>query len=234
MFVLINESVHLTPVTPPKSPFEVSACKMVGCTPMSELQLPFFSGELVLLMLDVVKPGVLVPPALQLGLETDVTDPLHRVVDFFGEGMTLFEQSHFVCCIGTDGLWKSCRDGVKVIEIDSRVTLNFATNNGVIGPFNLNKVGNALVPIFGGDLLRVVSSSLVQFVPLWCCLEAISFPSTWRVSMYPLVGISTNAHISSSLRASGECLYFLGFLTIFLTFFLWYSGLGICIPCVQM
>ena len=55
MFVLINESVHLTPVTPPKSPFEVSACKMVGCTPMSELQLPFFSGELVLLMLDVVK-----------------------------------------------------------------------------------------------------------------------------------------------------------------------------------
>ena len=99
-----------------------------------------------------IKPGVLVPPALQLGLETDVTDPLHRVVNFFGEGMTLFEQSHFVCCIGTDGLWKSCRDGVKVIEIDSRVTLNFATNNGVIGPFNLNEVGNALVPIFGGDL----------------------------------------------------------------------------------
>ena len=71
---------------------------------MSELELPLFSGKLILLVLDVVKPGVLIPPVLSLGLEADVANPLHRVIDFFSKGVALFEQSHFVHGVGVDRL----------------------------------------------------------------------------------------------------------------------------------
>ena len=45
MFVLINESIHLTPVAPPEPSFEVSACKASGGACMGKLQLPLLSVD---------------------------------------------------------------------------------------------------------------------------------------------------------------------------------------------
>ena len=231
-FVFSDESVHLTPVAPPESSFEVSSSKAAGGACMGELQLPLLSVDQLALLLQIVKSTGLIPPSLQLGLETHIPDPLHRVVDFLREDMILLEELDITLGIGADGLRETNGDGVKIVKINMGVALQLATDDGVITPLDLDEVRDALAPVFLGDLEGVVGSAPVQFVAFWGCWEASSFPSTWWVSMYPLVGISTNAHISCSLNSSGIRRYFFGFLTIFLIFASWYSGQGILIPCV--
>ena len=107
---------------------------------------------------------------------------------------------------------------MKVVEIDMGVIFEFATNNWVITPLDLDEIGNALAPVFSGDFEGVVGGAPVQFVTFWGRWEASSFPSTWQVSIYPLVGISTKAHISCSLNSLGIRWYFFGFLVVFLPF----------------
>ena len=92
MFVLSDKSVHLTPVTPPESSFKISSCKAAGSTCMDQLQLPLLSVDQLLLFLQVVESAIFIPPPLQLGLETYISDPLHHIVDFFGQDMVLFEE----------------------------------------------------------------------------------------------------------------------------------------------
>ena len=102
-------------------------------------------------MQEVVEPGVFVPPVLQLGFETYIADPFHSVVDFFSKGVALFEQSCFVHGVGANGLGEVCRDGMEIVEVDGGVTLELATDNGVIWPLDLDEVGDLLGPIFFGN-----------------------------------------------------------------------------------
>ena len=78
-FVLGDESIHLTLVAPPELPFEVSPSKAAGGTCMGELQLPLLSIDQLSLLLQIVKSAGLIPPPLQLGLETYIADPLYRI-----------------------------------------------------------------------------------------------------------------------------------------------------------
>ena len=64
MLVFINEGVHLTPVTPPKSSFEVSSCKASGGASVSKLELPLLTVNEFLLTSKVLELGVFVPPVL--------------------------------------------------------------------------------------------------------------------------------------------------------------------------
>ena len=137
--------------------------------------------------------------------------------------MILFEELDIALGIGTNGLGEADRDGVEIVKVDIRVILELATDDQVVAPPDFDKVGDALAPIFLGDFEGVVGGAPVQFVTFWGRWEASSFPSTWRVSMYPLVGISTNACISCSLSSSGVRRYFFGFLTIFLPFLIFTS-----------
>ena len=66
--------------------------------------------------------------------------------------MTLLKESCFVHGVGANGLGKFGRDGMKVVEIDRGVALEFTTDAGVIQPLDLDKVGNLLSAIFLGDL----------------------------------------------------------------------------------
>ena len=151
--------------------------------------------------------------------------------------MILLEELDVALGVGANGLGETDGDGVKVVEVNMGVAFELAADDGVVTPLDFDKVGNALAPVFLGDFEGVVGGTPVQFVTFWGRWEASSFPSTWRVSMYPLVGISTNARISCSLNSSGIRRYFFGFLTVFLpflTFASWYKGQGILIPCVRI
>ena len=132
--------------------------------------------------------------------------------------MILLEELNVALGIGADGLGETDRDGMEVVEVYVGVSSKLPADDWVIAPLDFDKVGNALAPVFFSDFERVVGGAPVQFITFGGCWEASSFPSTWRVSMYPLVGISTNACISCSLNSSGVRRYFFGFLTVFLPF----------------
>ena len=202
---------------------------------MGKLQLPLFSVNELPLPFQIIKSTGLIPPPLQLGFETYISNPLHCIVDLLGEDVILLEELDVALGIGTNGLGETDGDGVKVVEVNMGVVLKFAADDGVVTPLDFDEVGNALAPIFLGDFEGIVGGTLVQFVTFRGCWEATSFPNTWQVSMYPLVGISTNARISCSLNSSGVRRYFFSFLTVFLPFLIfasWYSGQGILIPCI--
>ena len=93
----------------------------------------------------------LIPPLLQLGLETYISYPLYRIIDFFREDVVLLEELDVVLGISTDGLREPNGDGVKKIKVNGRVPLKLPTNDRVITPLDFDKVGNALAPIFSGD-----------------------------------------------------------------------------------
>ena len=235
--VLSDESVHLTPVTPPESSFEVCPSKVLSGSRMGKLQLPLFRVNQLSLSLQIVESTSFIPPPLQLGLETYISYPLHCIVDFLGEDMILLEEFDVALGVGADGLRETNGDGVKVVKIDMGIALQLATDDGVVTPLDFDEVSDALAPIFLGDFEGIVGGAPVQFVAFWGCWEASSFPSTWQVSMYPLVGISTKARISCSLNSSGVRRYFFGFLTVFLPFWIfasWYKGQGIFIPCIRI
>ena len=137
--------------------------------------------------------------------------------------MILLEELNIALGIGTNRLRETNRDGVKVVEVDMRIVDKVATDNWVIAPLDFDEVGDTLAPVFSGNFEGIISGTLVQFVTFWGCWEASSFPSTWWVSMYPLVGISTNARISCSLNSSGVRRYFFSFLTVFLPFLIFAS-----------
>ena len=99
---------------------------------MSELQLPFLSVNEFLFSLKVLKSGVLIPPALQLGFKTYITDPLHSVINFFREDVTLLEEFDLVLGVGTNGLGEVGGNGVKEVKVDRGVILELPTDNGVI------------------------------------------------------------------------------------------------------
>ena len=151
--------------------------------------------------------------------------------------MVLLEELDIALGVGANRLRETDGDSMKEVKVYRGVVLELATNDQVIGPLDLNKIGDVLAPIFFGDLQGVVSCTSVQFVAFWGRWEASSFPSTWQVSMYPLVGISINACISCSLNSLGVRQYFFGFLTVFLPFLILaslYKGQGILIPCVRI
>ena len=81
MLVLSDESVHLTSVTPPELSFKVCSGKASGGSCMGELQLPLLSVDRLSLFLQVVESTSLIPPPLQLGLETHISYPFHRIID---------------------------------------------------------------------------------------------------------------------------------------------------------
>ena len=66
--------------------------------------------------------------------------------------MVLLKELDITLGVGTNGLGKTNGDGMKKVEIDGGVTFELATDNRVVGPLDFDEVGDALTPIFFGDL----------------------------------------------------------------------------------
>ena len=162
--VLSDESVHLTPVTPPKPSFKVSSCKAAGSACMGKLQLPFLSIDQLPFLLQRIESASLIPPPLQLGLKTYISNPFHRVVNLLGEDVILLEELNVALGIGSNRLGETDRDGVKVVKVDMGVAFKLAADDGVVTPLDFDEVGDALTPVFFGDFEGVVGGTLVQFV----------------------------------------------------------------------
>ena len=78
--------------------------------------------------------------------------------------MVLLEELNIALGIGADGLRETDWDGVKIVEINVGVALQFAADDGVVAPLDFDEVGDALTPVFFGDFKGVVGGTLVQFV----------------------------------------------------------------------
>ena len=65
--------------------------------------------------------------------------------------MVLLEEFDVTLRVGANGLGETDRDGMEVIEIDGGIALEFAADNWVVAPLDLDKVGNTLAPIFLGN-----------------------------------------------------------------------------------
>ena len=66
--------------------------------------------------------------------------------------MVLLEELHIALGVGANGLGKTNGDGMQEVEVDGGIVLEFATNDWVIAPLDLDEVGDALTPILSGDL----------------------------------------------------------------------------------
>ena len=65
--------------------------------------------------------------------------------------MVLLEELDITLQVGTNWLRETNGDGMKEIEIDGSVPLKFATDDRVVGPLDLDKISDALAPVFFGD-----------------------------------------------------------------------------------
>ena len=128
---------------------------------MGKLQLPFLSIDQLPFLLQRIESASLIPPPLQLGLETYISNPLHRIIDLLGEDMILLEELNVTLGIGADRLGETNGDGMKVVEINVGVVFESAADDGIATPFDFDKVGDALAPIFFGDFKGIVSSASV-------------------------------------------------------------------------
>ena len=128
---------------------------------MGELQLPLLSIDQLPFLLQIIESASLIPPPLQLGLKTYISNPLHCIVNLLGEDVILLEEFDIALGIGANGLGETDGDGVKVVEVDVGVTLEFAADDGVVTPLDFDKIGDALAPVFLSDLQWVVSCASV-------------------------------------------------------------------------
>ena len=87
--------------------------------------------------------------------------------------MTLFEELGFVLGVGTNGLREVGGNGMEKVEVNQGVALKLPTDDGVIQPLDLDEVGDALGPVFFGDLQRIISCASIHLVSFWWCWEAM-------------------------------------------------------------
>ena len=81
--------------------------------------------------------------------------------------MILPKEFYIVLGVGTDGLGEANRDGVKVVKVDVGVALEFAADDRVVAPLDLDEVGDAFAPVFSSDFEGVVGGAVVQLVAFW-------------------------------------------------------------------
>ena len=65
--------------------------------------------------------------------------------------MVLLEELDITLRVGVNGLREADRDSMEVVEIDGGVALELAADNWVVAPLDLDKVSDALAPVFLGD-----------------------------------------------------------------------------------
>ena len=66
--------------------------------------------------------------------------------------MVLLEELNVILGVGADGLGKTDRYGMKVVEIHGGVILEFAADDRVIRPLDFDKVGDTLASILLSNL----------------------------------------------------------------------------------
>ena len=66
--------------------------------------------------------------------------------------MILLEELDVALGVGADRLGKINRNGMKEVKVHGGVVFEFAADDRVVRPLDLDKIGNALAPIFFGDL----------------------------------------------------------------------------------
>ena len=65
--------------------------------------------------------------------------------------MILLEEFDVMLGVGVNGLREVGRDGVEEVEVDRGVVFKLATDDGVVRPLHLDKVGDLLGSILLGD-----------------------------------------------------------------------------------
>ena len=66
--------------------------------------------------------------------------------------MVLLEELDIALGVGVNGLGEANRDSMQEVKVDRRIVLEFAADDGVVRPLDLDEVSNAFTPIFSGDL----------------------------------------------------------------------------------
>ena len=90
MLVLRNQASYLPTVGPLNLIIEFGPGESARRSCVSHLQLPLFSVQLLHLVQDLIKAGVLMPPMGKFGFETYISKPLDGIVHFFGKRVRFF------------------------------------------------------------------------------------------------------------------------------------------------